>query len=437
MLRAIDSFLATLQRLGPLDDIVGRLPNAAPVERPLVNAHLHLPPNFSAFDTTGQAVDLAAGEGVAVLGASNYYDYSVYGDFARLSMAHGIFPLFGIEIIALIDDLVQAGIKLNDPGNPGKMYLCGKGISRFDPMTDTAADLLQVIRDNDSTRMAEVVDRLETVFEAAGWTAGLNAAAATARIVARHGVRPETVYLQERHAAQAFQERLFEDRQVIDRQALLEKAFGALLKSSPTDAVAIQSEIRSQLMKAGKPAYSPETFVDFDHAYRLILALGGVPSYPLLIDGASPICGYEASPGDLITDLTARGIHAVEFIPLRNSSNVLSKYAHAMRAAGFVVTATQTVRQTLVPIAPTASKSERRARYLLGRRLRCHRPSISVHARPARLRRQRRPPESVLRIGKRAHRRLSPTRRVDFCSLSGLTYPPWPLVLPLPPNGAE
>jgi hypothetical protein len=45
------------------------------------NAHIHLPPNFSAFETVEQAVDLAAAQGVRVLGVSNYYDYAVYDDF--------------------------------------------------------------------------------------------------------------------------------------------------------------------------------------------------------------------------------------------------------------------------------------------------------------------------------------------------------------------
>src|SRR5579859_4829126 len=116
-----------------------------------VNAHIHLPPNFSAFDSVAQAVDLAAEQDVRVLGASNYYDYGVYAEFAARAGERGIFPLFGLEIIALIDDLVRAGIKINDPGNPGKMYLCGKGITRFDPMSAEAAGLLEVIRDKDST----------------------------------------------------------------------------------------------------------------------------------------------------------------------------------------------------------------------------------------------------------------------------------------------
>src|SRR5689334_12335888 len=104
-----------------------------PATRPRVNSHIHLPPNFSAFDSVGEAVQRAADEGVLVLGASNYYDYTIYREFAREAAPRSIFPLFGIEIIVLIEELARAGVKINDPGNPGKMYLCGKGISRFDP----------------------------------------------------------------------------------------------------------------------------------------------------------------------------------------------------------------------------------------------------------------------------------------------------------------
>ena len=42
--------------------------------RPIVNTHVHLPPNFSAFETVEDAVGTAAAEGVRVLGASNFHD---------------------------------------------------------------------------------------------------------------------------------------------------------------------------------------------------------------------------------------------------------------------------------------------------------------------------------------------------------------------------
>src|SRR5678816_3165450 len=111
------------QELGPPDALLrsGAANNGAHSSI-RVNAHIHLPPNFSAFDTVEQAVRLAAEQNVGILGTSNYYDYHVYREFAETASRHGIFPLFGIETMALLGDLARDGVKLNDPGNPGKMY---------------------------------------------------------------------------------------------------------------------------------------------------------------------------------------------------------------------------------------------------------------------------------------------------------------------------
>ncbi len=318
------------------------------------NAHLHLPPNFSAFDTVAQAVALAAEQNVRVVGANNYYDYHVYGEFAERCHANGIFPLFGIEIIALLDELVQAGVKLNDPGNPGKMYVCGKGITRFANMTPEAQELLGTLRHNDSTRMAVMTARLAEIFAGAGLKTGLDADAVKQQIVARHGSPLDTVYLQERHIAQAFQEAVFAQIPIAERGAFLEKLFGTPSKAQPDDAAVLQNEIRSHLMKAGKSAFVPETFVGFDHAYRLILALGGIPCYPILADGANPITSYESDVDALIAATHARRIFCTEFIPVRNTPEVLTRYVPVLRRAGFVVTAgTEHNTRDLIPIAPT------------------------------------------------------------------------------------
>ncbi len=351
----IDRFTRLMQELGSPEALRAWAGEGlAPPARPQVNAHLHLPPNFSAFETTRQAVELADAQDVRILGASNYYDYSVYGELAARASERGIFPIFGLEIIALVDDLAQAGVKVNDPGNPGKYYLCGKGITRFDPMNAEAHGLLQTIRDNDSARMAALADKLAAVFAGGGLETGLDAQAIKDRVVARHGSPRETVYLQERHVAQAFQEVLFERIPEGDRTAFLERAYGVPPKAKPEDAVGTQNEIRSQLLKSGKPAYVPETFVDFDHAYRLTLALGGIPCYPTLADGATPITEYEASPDGLAADLGARGVVCAEFIPNRNTPEVLSRYVHVLRRAGLFVTAgTEHNTLDLLPLAPT------------------------------------------------------------------------------------
>ena len=73
------------------------------------------------------------------------------------------------------------------------------------------------------------------------------------------------------------------------------------------DAVSVQNAIRTHLMKAGKPGYVEETFVGLDHAYQLVLALGGVPCYPVLADGAQPVCEFERPVERLVTPLRSTG----------------------------------------------------------------------------------------------------------------------------------
>lgn len=352
--------LAFLKGLGTPKDLAARAGGGSPPARLKSNSHIHLPPNFSAFQTVSQAIELAAAQGIGVLGVSNYYDYEVYGDFVEGARKAGIFPLFGLEIICLIDDLVKQGVKINDPGNPGKMYICGKGITRFAPFSAEATRLLGIIRHNDSARMREVISKLAEVFAQRGLPIQLTEADVMGMVAKRHGCPRERIYLQERHVCQAFQEAIFARVPAAERIEKLTWAFGlaAPPKFGPEEAVKIQNEIRAQLMKAGKPAYVAETFVNFEQAQRLILELGGIPAYPTLADGTSPICPFEEPVEKLIADIKARGFECAEFIPIRNTPEVLTQYVRAMRAAGLVVTGgTEHNTLDLLPIEPTCVKA--------------------------------------------------------------------------------
>lgn len=352
--------LAFLKGLGTPKDLAARAGGGSPPARLKSNSHIHLPPNFSAFQTVSQAIELAAAQGIGVLGVSNYYDYEVYGDFVEGARKAGIFPLFGLEIICLIDDLVKQGVKINDPGNPGKMYICGKGITRFAPFSAEATRLLGIIRHNDSARMREVISKLAEVFAQRGLPIQLTEADVMGMVAKRHGCPRERIYLQERHVCQAFQEAIFARVPAAERIEKLTRAFGLATppKFGPEEAVKIQNEIRAQLMKAGKPAYVAETFVNFEQAQRLILELGGIPAYPTLADGTSPICPFEQPVEKLIADIKARGFECAEFIPIRNTPEVLTQYVRAMRAAGLVVTGgTEHNTLDLLPIEPTCVKA--------------------------------------------------------------------------------
>jgi hypothetical protein len=318
------------------------------------NSHIHLPPNFSAFDTVRQAVELAAEQDVRICGVSNYYDYSVQEPFARACQEQGIVPVFGLEIISLIDDLVQAGVLINDPSNPGRCYLCGKGVVELTHPSPRAAELLATIRQRDTTRMKDMVQRVAAIFTEAGLEQPLDDEAIISQIAARHGLPENTVTLQERHIAMAFQQAVFTSG---DRAAILAAAFSQPATSDLGDAVAVQGEIRSRLMKSGKPAFVKETFLSFDQAKELILALGGIPCYPTLADGVHPICEYEQPVGQLIERLQTAGIPMAEYIPLRNTPEVLEAYVTAVREAGIVVVGgTEHNTLDLLPMDPRCLK---------------------------------------------------------------------------------
>ena len=343
-----------LKSLGSVDEVLAEAGNTGLPDSLTYNSHIHLPPNFSAFETVQQAVQTAADEGVQVLGCGNYYDYSVYQCFTETAQDKGVFPLFGTEIIALETDLQEQGIRINDPGNPGKYYICGKGISRFEQLSPRADELLSGIRNNDTLRMREMTEKMAAVFSEQGIDTGLDDKAVIDRVVKRHGCSADMVTLQERHLTQAFQEVFFEKVPSDQRIAKLTELFGTEPKSGPEDAVGIQNEIRTYLMKAGKVCFVPETFVNLAQAKELILELGGIPCYPVLADGSSQRCEYEMPLEKLIETLKANDYAMVELIPIRNSAESLTEYVTAIRQAGIAVVAgTEHNTLDLLPIQPT------------------------------------------------------------------------------------
>jgi hypothetical protein len=326
---------------------------------PIVNTHVHVPPNFSAFKTAEQAIQVAAAEGVAAVGTSNYHDFRVYTRFAAAAVDAGIVPLFGLEIITLIDDLEGGGTLINDPTNLNRMYLCGKAITRFDPPIPAASRRMAAMRAASEDRMREMTKRIAACLAQVGLDGSLTDERIAASVAQRSDVPVEWVSLQERHVAQAFQEQLFRDVPPDDRASVFGRLFGAQTGLDVTDTVAVQDAIRSNLMKAGKPAFVPEAAVSFDDAYRLILELGGIPCYPILADGASSICPFEDPAEALAERLLSRGIYCAELIPGRNRGEVVDRYVAALRGIGIVVTAgTEHNTKRMIPLEPSALGGE-------------------------------------------------------------------------------
>ena len=90
-----------------------------------VNAHLHTPYSFSAFTDVAEALDRAAAEGVRVVGINDFYSMDGYREWLDGCQVRGLYPLMGIEMIALNVNDQRRGLRVNDPNNRGRTYLRG------------------------------------------------------------------------------------------------------------------------------------------------------------------------------------------------------------------------------------------------------------------------------------------------------------------------
>jgi hypothetical protein len=127
-------------------------------------------------------------------------------------------------------------------------------------------------------------------------------------------------------------------------------------RGEPDDAPAAQQQIRTHVLKAGKPGFVPETYVDFDHVYRLVLALGGIPCYTVVADGMQPMSEFERDVDQLIAAMRGRGIYCTELIPTRNAPEMVERYTRAFRAAGMIVLAgTEHNTLDMLPMEPACA----------------------------------------------------------------------------------
>ncbi len=327
---------------------------AATRPRLAFNTHLHVPPNFSAFTTVEDAVETSAREGVKVIGTSNFHDFGVYDRFEAAARQHGLAPLFGLEFISLLEDEQRNGVKIDDPANPGRAYICGKGIPAPADLSAASKAFMATAKASNESRTSEMVELIGGLFAAAGLPLDVTYQSIVDVIAERAQVPAEWVVLQERHVALGFQVALFEALPPDGRAAILAKVYGTAPKADQDDAVATQGELRSRLMKAGCAGFVEETPVPFTDALAFIRGLGAITVYPTLADGVIPMCGYEDPVEDLIERMGGHDIYGAELIPVRNTPQMVERYVKTWRDAGiFVMVGTEHNTQERIPVAPT------------------------------------------------------------------------------------
>ncbi|MBQ4306256.1 MAG: hypothetical protein II764_04460 [Bacteroidales bacterium] len=301
-----------------------------------VNAHLHTPYSFSAFDSVSQALDMAVKEGVKVVGINDFYSMDGYREWSVECNARHLFPLFNIEFISLSTEDQAGGVRVNDPNNPGRTYLSGKGLAYPVILKGEEARKLAEVRAESNAQVERMCGKLNVLLDSV--KAGFSLSFSEIRDnLTRGSVR-------ERHLAKALrlavESRYPSDS---DRLSFYEKLFGGKPLAVPVhDVAAVENEIRGRLLKAGGAAFVPEdpkAFLPVETVRDIILAAGGIPTYPFLADNAKgEFTDFEEDLQKCADTLKKRGIRSCEFITTRNSVGVLESYTSYLVDEGFTVT---------------------------------------------------------------------------------------------------
>jgi hypothetical protein len=302
----------------------------------LVNAHMHTPYSFSAFDSIPQALDMAKAEGVKVVGINDFYATEGYDEWAEECKKRNLYPLFNIEFISLNKEDQAKGARNNDPNNPGRTYISGKGLAFPQILKNPYLKQLNDVKAESNHHVELMCEKMNELLASVNAPFSIDFGKVKAELT-KGSIR-------ERHLATALRMKVAEVFSSDEKKkAFYEKFFGGkALKSDLSDLAAIENEIRGNLLKAGGAAFvpeSPKAFLEMEDVRQIILHAGGIPTYPFLADfGDGQFTDFEGDKEKALKMLKERGFASIELIPARNTTEVLESYSQYFWDNGFVVT---------------------------------------------------------------------------------------------------
>ncbi len=328
-----------------------------------VNNHFHTPYSFSAFKDFKEVFEMAKKENIKILGINDFYTMEGYAEFHDLCAENSRFPCFNIEFIGLLKEEQKAGIRVNDPNNPGRCYISGKGLDFPSNLDGSSAKKLDILK-KESAKQAELM---------------LNLASDSLKAIDPNlTLDTNTVYkeftqgmLRERHIAKAIREQIFKVyKDKTERKSILNKLFeGTDPKSDLENSAALENEIRSKLLKSGGIAYvqeDPKAFLELSEILKIIIDAGGIPTYPVLLDdNEGNYTEFEKYPQKLLNTLSSMNIFSLELIPGRNEFDNLKEFVRFFHDRNFVISfGTEHNTPEMIPLKVSAKNGIQLDEYL-------------------------------------------------------------------------
>ena len=324
---------------------------------PEVNGHLHSPNSFCSFDSIGQMFQMAADEGVKLLGINDFYTVDGYEEFAMEAQRNSIYPLFNIEFMGLMPDMQEQDIRVNDPNNPGRIYFSGKALKHPLSVSSGNQKLLNDLQQSSQEQVKEMISRADAHLQSI--KASFNLGYEQIREKYAHKL------VRERHIARAIREAVMDSYTPRDQAySFFELLFdGRKLSVSLDDPSAVENEIRSVLLKAGGKAFVPEdsdAFPELQAIINFILDAGGIPCYPVLLDDKNGnMTGFEGDWDRMDEVLQSFRVSCLELIPLRNSLEKLEEFVEYFSRKNYVISfGTEHNSPGLFPITVKVNKDK-------------------------------------------------------------------------------
>jgi hypothetical protein len=276
-----------------------------------------------------------------------------YNAFHEGCLLHKIFPLFNIEFIGLLKEEQKKGIRINDPNNPGRIYLSGKGLDYPFRVGWMQRRQLRAVRRESQVQIKAMIKKLNHLIELEDHELSLS----YSKIKKKYAHE----LVRERHIAKALRELAITSSSIEQEQMLfIENLYGGKKsETSFSNPAALENEIRSNLLKSGGAAFVEEnenSFLKLGKIVKIIIKAGGIPCYPVLLDDPhGRYTEFESDPEKLWNSLKQLGIECIELIPCRNDFTILKDFVEFFHKKGFIITfGTEHNTPEMLPLTVTA-----------------------------------------------------------------------------------